>query len=191
MRKMGLWRFCFGSGLDTACLALPPFLGRLWGLPAMGIWRSETWHTQLFAWPSFIGHFCLGSSLLPDIQGLRVSISSPLSLVCWAQKLFVYALFVSPPYSSTLPYLSRDVGGDASFHSGLVIHPFPLFCLTHVCELLEGFRQSRLRLASCSLVGGCFLFLPFSLAPFCILYPTDCGAGWLTCHSYSLEIRVF
>ena len=95
MRKMGLWHFCFGSGLDTASLALPPFLGRLWGLPAMGVWRSETWHTQLFAWPSFIGRFCLGSSLLPDIQGLRFSILSPLSPVCWAQKLFFSVLFVS------------------------------------------------------------------------------------------------
>lgn len=191
---MGRWRFCFGSGLDTASLALLPFLGRLWGLPAVGVWRSETWHTQLFAWPSFIGHFCLGSSLLPDIQGLRVSISSPLSPVCWAQQLFFSVLFVSfiIPLLFNPACVSWDVGGDARFHPGLVIHPFPLSCLTQCVSCwLEGFRQSRLRLASCSLVGGCFLFLPFSLAPFCILYHADCGAGWLTCHSYSLEIRIF
>lgn len=73
----------------------------------------------------------------------------------------------------------------------LVWYP-PLFsCLIHVCELLEGFRQSQLRLAACSLVSGCVLFLSFSLAPFCILYQTDCGSRRLTCHSHSLEIRIF
>lgn len=132
---MALWHFCFGSGLDTASLALPPFLGRLRDLPAMGVWRNETWHTELLAWPSFMVRFCLGSSLLPDMQGLRFSISSPLSLVCCAQKLFfscfIYfiqivrlTVFVTHPCSSTLPYVPRDVGGDVSFHSGLVSTPF-------------------------------------------------------------------
>lgn len=176
---MGLWRFCFGSGLDTASLALPLSWG---GCGASLPWVFEGvrlgTHSYLPGQVS-LAIFALGQVYCQIYKALE---SPFLPLLAWYAGLrnyfFLSYLFLSSsPCSSTLPYVSRDVGGDASFHPGLVIHPFPLFCLTHVCELLEGFRQSRLRLASCSLVGGCFLFLPFSLAPFCILYHADCGAG--------------
>lgn len=133
-----------------------------------------------------MGRFCLESSLLPDMQGLRFSISSPLSLVCCAQKLFFscficfiqivrLTVFITPLlFNCALCF--QGCWWRCQFSLWFGIHPF-LFYLTHVCELLEGFRQSWLRLAACSLVSGCFLFLSFSLAPFCILYQTDRGAG--------------
>lgn len=135
MRKIALWHFWFVSGLDTASLALPPFLGRLRDLPAMGVWRSETWHTELLAWPSFMGRFCLGSSLLPDMQGLRFSISSPLSLVCCAQKLFfscfIYfiqivrlTVFITHPLLFNSALCSQGCWWRCQFSLWFGIHPF-------------------------------------------------------------------
>lgn len=171
MRKMALWHFCFGSGLDTASLALPPFLGRLRDLPAMGVWRSETWHTELLAWPSFMGRFCLGSSLLPDMQGLRFSISSPLSLVCCAQKLFfscfIYfiqivrlTVFVTPP-ALQLCLLFPGMLVEMSVFT-LVWYP-PLSFLSYPCVWAVGRLQTEPAQACRMLSSEWLCFISFLL----------------------------
>lgn len=135
MRKIALWHFWFVSGLDTAFLALPPFLGRLRDLPAM-VSEGARLGTQSYL-PSRVSWavFALGQVYC---QICKASDSPFLPLLAWCAALrnyFFPVLFIlsklldwlcsSPtPCSSTLPYVPRDVGGDVSFHSGLVSTPF-------------------------------------------------------------------
>lgn len=93
-------------------------------------------------------------------QKLKASDSPFLPLSAWWAILrnyfFLFCWFhpncqtdCSPPlFSSTLLCVFWAIGGDASFHSALVIHPSLLRCLNYACELLEeDFIQSLPRLA--------------------------------------------
>lgn len=100
MRKMGLWHFCFGSGLDTASLALPLSWG---GCGASLPWVFEGvrlgTHSYLPGRVS-LAIFALGQVYCQIYKASDSPFLPPLSPVCWAQKLFFLCLicfFHHPP----------------------------------------------------------------------------------------------